>query len=47
MDDWFIRPAQSTGLRWLLFFTDGRVVLALVVLAALAVALYRRGGGWR
>jgi hypothetical protein len=43
VDDWFHRYAHSPA-HWLLFFTDPRV-LALVVLATLAVALYRRQ--WR
>ena len=43
VDDWFHRYGHGPA-RWLLFFTDPRV-LALVVLATLAVALYRRQ--WR
>ena len=43
VDDWFHRYAHSPA-RWMLFFTDPRI-LALVVLATLAVALYRRQ--WR
>jgi len=43
VDDWFHRYEHSPA-RWLLFFTDPRV-LALVVVATLAVALYRRR--WR
>ena len=43
VDDWFHRYGHSPA-RYLLFFTDPRV-LALVVLATLAVALYRRQ--WR
>jgi hypothetical protein len=43
VDDWFHRYGHGPA-SWLLFFTDPRV-LALVVLATLAVALYRRQ--WR
>ena len=43
MDDWFHQFGRGPG-RYLLFFTDPRV-LALVVVATLAVALYRRQ--WR
>jgi hypothetical protein len=43
MDDWFHRYGHSPA-RWLLFFSDPRV-LAVVVIATLAVALYRRR--WR
>jgi membrane-associated phospholipid phosphatase len=39
VDDWFHRYAHSPA-RWLLFFSDPRV-LALVVLATLIVAVYR------
>jgi membrane-associated phospholipid phosphatase len=39
VDDWFHRYAHSSA-RWLLFFSDPRV-LALVVLATLIVAVYR------
>jgi membrane-associated phospholipid phosphatase len=39
VDDWFHRYGHSPA-RWLLFFTDPRV-LALVVLATLIVAVYR------
>jgi len=40
LDDWFQR-ARGGILGWLLFFTDYRVV-AVLLLAALAAALYRR-----
>ncbi|MDT5207895.1 MAG: hypothetical protein QOF67_310 [Mycobacterium sp.] len=43
LDDWFHRYGHGPA-RWLLFFSDPRV-LALVVIATLAVALYRRQ--WR
>jgi membrane-associated phospholipid phosphatase len=43
VDDWFSRHRHSPA-QWLLFFTDARV-LALVLTAAVAVALYRRP--WR
>jgi membrane-associated phospholipid phosphatase len=43
MDDWFHRYGYSPA-RWLLFFSDPRV-LALVVLATLIVAVYRTD--WR
>ncbi|HEX4586491.1 MAG TPA: phosphatase PAP2 family protein [Mycobacterium sp.] len=43
VDDWFHRYGRGPA-RWLLFFTDPRV-LALIVLATIAVALYRRR--WR
>jgi membrane-associated phospholipid phosphatase len=43
VDDWFHRYGHSPA-RWLLFFTDPRV-LALVVLATAVVALYR--ARWR
>jgi membrane-associated phospholipid phosphatase len=40
VDDWFLRHRHSPA-QWLLFFTDARV-LALVLTAAVALALYRR-----
>jgi hypothetical protein len=43
VDDWFLQYRHSPA-QWLLFFTDARV-LALVLTAAVAVALYRRR--WR
>jgi hypothetical protein len=43
VDDWFSRHRHSPA-QWLLFFTDAWV-LALVLTAAVAVALYRRR--WR
>jgi hypothetical protein len=43
VDDWFMQYRHSPA-QWLLFFTDARV-LALVLTAAVAVALYRRR--WR
>ena len=43
VDDWFHQYGRGPA-KWLLFFTDPRV-LASVVLAALAVAVYRRR--WR
>lgn len=39
IDDWF-QSARGSALGWLLFFTDQRTV-AVILLAALAVALYR------
>ncbi len=43
VDDWFHQFGRGPG-RYLLFFTDPRVLL-LVVMVTLAVALYRRR--WR
>jgi membrane-associated phospholipid phosphatase len=43
VDDWFMQYRYSPA-QWLLFFTDARV-LALVLTAAVALALYRRR--WR
>ncbi|WP_337360773.1 PA-phosphatase [Mycolicibacterium sphagni] len=40
IDDWFQR-AHGSALGWLLFFTDQRTV-AVILLGALAVAIYRR-----
>jgi hypothetical protein len=43
VDDWFMQYRHSPA-RWLLFFTDARM-LALVLTGAVAVAMYRRR--WR